>query len=73
MDQDFYCHLCEEEEREQELEMVFYVEESESYRPGYDNKAAVAEQGCPKPEHVDVDFSIRETFYTQTEDESEYI
>jgi hypothetical protein len=65
MEQDFYCHLCEEEGTDQELETVYYVEELESYRQGMDKYMAVAEQGCPKPEHVDVDFRITESFYSR--------
>ncbi|MFT4868037.1 MAG: hypothetical protein ACI9LV_000650 [Candidatus Nanohaloarchaea archaeon] len=66
MEQDFYCHLCEEEGREQELVTRYHVEERESYRPGRDKYTAVAEQGCPRPEHVEVDFRITETFYSQS-------
>lgn len=65
MDQDFYCHLCERDGERQELKTVFYVEEAESYRLGQEKKVAVAEKGCPKPDHVDVEFSIREPFYTE--------
>lgn len=66
MGQNFYCHLCEEEGRKQELETVYYVEETESYRQGMDKYLAVAEKGCPRPEHVDVDFQIKERFYSRS-------
>lgn len=65
MENEFYCHLCEEEGVDQELETVYYVEELESYRDDMEKYVAVAEQGCPRPGHVDVDFSIRESFYTE--------
>lgn len=67
MDQEFYCHRCEEEGLEQELQTVFYTEEVESYRPGMQKVIGVAEKGCPRPEHVDVEFKITESFYTSSE------
>jgi hypothetical protein len=64
MEQDFYCHLCEDEGREQELKTVYTAEEVESHRPGKEKYVGIAEMGCPRPEHVEVEFRFTETFYS---------
>ena len=66
MNQEFYCHLCENEGLETKLESTYYVERVKSYRTNYEKYVGVAEKGCPRPEHTEVDFQLKETFYSRS-------
>lgn len=66
MNQEFYCHLCSEEGVETELESTYYVEQVKSYRLNHDKYVAVAEKACPRLEHGEVDFQLKEGFYSRS-------
>jgi len=65
LSQEYYCHRCNEDGIEQELETVYYVKELKSHRLSYDKYLAVAELDCPVENCSDVGFKITEEFYSQ--------
>lgn len=66
MNQEFYCHKCLENGEQRELTTVYYTEDTRSFKPDLDKYIAIAEKGCPEPEHTGVEFQIRESFYSDT-------